>query len=97
MTGNQEWGRKEPVVSTSEYQAVTPMTGVGMDDGYGIRSVGAGEADAIRYNNGTQSARYEGQRGGQPEGMGLPQGGNAMRPTVKRKEISRKSVLGHGS
>lgn len=97
MTGNQGWGRKEPMVRTSEYQAVTPISGVGVDDGYGIRSVDVGDADAIRYNNGTQAARYEGHRGSQPEGMGLLQGANAMRPTVKRKEVSRKSVPGHGT
>ena len=49
----------------------------------------------MRDNTGSQPAKYEGVRAGQAEGLGLLQGEG--KPVVRRKEVSRKSVPGHGN
>jgi hypothetical protein len=82
--------KEEPFATTNE--AVTPApTYISIGDNYGIPTPGAGETD----NTGSQPAKYEGVRAGQAEGLGLLQGEG--RPVVRRKEVSRKSVPGHGN
>lgn len=86
--------KKEPFVAVNE--AVTPAaTYVSISDDYGMPTPGVGETETMRYNTGSQPARYEGVRAEKAEGLGLLQGG--ARPVVKRKEISRKSVPGYGN
>lgn len=85
---------KEPYVTTNE--AVTPApTYVSIDDNYGIPSPEIEETGAMRHNTGSQPAMYEGITAGQAEGLGLLPSG--ARPVVQRKEVSRKSVPGHGN
>jgi hypothetical protein len=93
---HQGWqmAKEEPFVTTNE--AVTPApTYISIGDNYGIPTPGAGETDAIRDNTGSQPAKYEGVRAGQAEGLGLLQGEGRL--VVRRKEVSRKSVPGHGN
>jgi hypothetical protein len=90
----RQMAKEEPFATTNE--AVTPApTYISIGDNYGIPTPGAGETDAMRDNTGSQPAKYEGVRAGQAEGLGLLQGEG--RPVVRRKEVSRKSVPGHGN
>jgi hypothetical protein len=93
---NQGWqmAKKELFVTTNE--AVMPaQTYISIGDNDGIPTPGAGETDAMRDNTGSQPAKYEGVRAGQAEALGLLQGEG--RPVVRRKEVSRKPVPGHGN
>jgi hypothetical protein len=86
--------KKEPFVTTNE--AVTPApTYLSIGDNYGIPTPRARETNVMRDNTVSHPAKYEGFRAGQTEGLGLLQGGG--RPVVRRKEVSRKSVPGHGN
>ena len=85
---------KEPFVAVNE--ATTPApTYISMGNDSGIPAPGARERETMNSNTGLRSAKYEGIRSGQVEGLGLLQDG--VRPLAWRKQIPRKSVPGHSN
>ena len=85
---------KEPFVAVNE--ATTPApTYISMGNDSGIPAPGARERETMNSNTGLRSAKYEGIRSGQVEGLGLLQDGG--RPLAWRKQIPRKSVPGHSN
>jgi hypothetical protein len=86
--------QKEPFTAVNEAVTSAPMY-VSIGDDYGMPTPGARETETMRNNTGSQPAKYEGVRAGQAEALGLLEGGG--RPMVRRKEVSRKSLPGHGN
>ena len=97
---HQSWqmAKKEPSVAVN--QAATPApTYVSIGDDYGMPTPEAGETERMKYNTGPRPAMNEGTRAGKADGLGLLQGAGPMlqRNGMQRKEVSRKSVPGHGN
>lgn len=88
---HQDWPMaKEPLVTANE--VVTPApTSFSNDEIYDLStSSGTWGAHDLRHNTDPQAVIYESVGAGQTSHGG-------SRPTVKRKEVSRKSVPGRGS